>query len=93
MVKGGTIGAASELLAAADLMMKGWEVFRALSPNSHCDLLAEKDGTTMRLEVRTGRYILGSDLRLSYSTRNSDGKFMIVVTVIDKKVHYIGFTP
>lgn len=49
----GTIGAVSELLVAADLMSKGYEVFRALSPASSCDLAILKNGALLRVEVRT----------------------------------------
>lgn len=51
-----TRGAVSELIVATDLMQKGWDVFRALSPSSFCDLLAMKRDETRRviyLEVRT----------------------------------------
>lgn len=48
-----TVGAISELVAAADLMSKGYSVFRALSTTCYCDLIAVKDGTTYHVEVRT----------------------------------------
>lgn len=48
-------GATSELLAAADLLRQGYEVFRALSPSASCDLIAMKAGTTYRVQVRTGQ--------------------------------------
>lgn len=51
----GVTGAISELLVAGDLMQKGFEVFRALSPASSCDLMAYKDHCFLRVEVRTGR--------------------------------------
>jgi hypothetical protein len=52
----GTAGTISELTVAADLIKKGWSVFRALSPNCFCDLVAYKKGKKIRLiEVRTGR--------------------------------------
>lgn len=48
-------GAANELLVAADLLKKGYEVFRALSPQASCDLAILNDGKLLRVEVRTGR--------------------------------------
>lgn len=48
-------GAANELRAAAHLMENGYEVFRALSPSNHCDLIATRDGKAHRVEVRTGQ--------------------------------------
>ena len=49
----GTTGAISELRVAIDLMSKGYNVFRALSPNSPCDLAILKDKQLLRIEVRT----------------------------------------
>jgi len=46
-------GTISELVAAADLTEKGYEVFRALDPCASCDLLTLKDGKTQRVQVRT----------------------------------------
>jgi hypothetical protein len=54
----GTVGAISELAVAADLMRKGYAVFRALSPSCWCDLIAHKDGVMFKVEVRTAyKYI------------------------------------
>ena len=50
----GTKGALSELLVAADLMAKGYEVFRALSPSCSCDLIANNGKGLLRIECRTG---------------------------------------
>lgn len=49
-----TIGAVGEMLVAADLLIRGYEVFRALSPGCSCDLAILKDGRLLRVEVRTG---------------------------------------
>jgi hypothetical protein len=53
----GTRGAVSELRVAADLMERGYEVFRALSPSCSCDIAVLKDGRLLRIECRTGRYL------------------------------------
>lgn len=50
----GTTGAVSELRVAADLLERGYEVFRAVSPSCSCDLAVLKDGKLVRVEVRTG---------------------------------------
>jgi len=49
-----TTGAISELRACVDLLAKGYDVFRALSPNCPCDLAVLKDNKLLRIEVRTG---------------------------------------
>ena len=50
----GTVGAISELRIAADLLAKGYEVFRAVSSACSCDLMVLKDGVSLRIECRTG---------------------------------------
>lgn len=49
----GTVGALQELRVATDLLVRGFHVFRAMSPASPCDLVILKDGQTIRVEVRT----------------------------------------
>lgn len=44
----------NELLVAADLISRQFDVYRALNPDAACDLLALKDGCVLRIEVRTG---------------------------------------
>lgn len=45
-------GAAAELAVAADLLLKGWQVFRTVSQTSFCDLIAVKGDKTRYIEVR-----------------------------------------
>lgn len=53
-IQSGAVGAISELIVSAELMKKGYTVFRALSPDAFCDLLIHKDGKIKRVEVTTG---------------------------------------
>jgi Holliday junction resolvase len=48
-----TVGAIGEILVAADLLAKGFAVFRSMSPACYCDLLAEKEGEILAVEVKT----------------------------------------
>ena len=48
-----TTGAISELKVAVDLLARGYNVFRALSPSCPCDLAVLKNGKLLRIEVRT----------------------------------------
>ena len=49
------VGAASELKVGADLIMRGYHVFRSQSPTAPCDfLIMNKEGLILRVEVRTG---------------------------------------
>ena len=50
----GTRGAIGELRVCADLLSKGYEVFRAVSPACSCDLVIAKNGNLLTVEVRTG---------------------------------------
>lgn len=54
-INSGVAGAIGELLVSADLLTKGFEVYRAVSQSASCDPLALKQGETYRVEVRTKR--------------------------------------
>lgn len=88
----GTVGAISEILVAIDLMKKGWDVYRGLSPASYCDLIAIKGEATLKLEVRTGFYYhrKNKGKTLNYPTKRTNGKTVVVYTFSDNKIHYIG---
>jgi hypothetical protein len=67
-----TTGAIGELVAGADLLRRGYEVFRGLSPACSCDLIASKGGRRpLRVEVRTG-WRNAKTGTLSYSKRPAD---------------------
>jgi hypothetical protein len=74
-------GARAELLAAAKLMIEGYEVFRALEPGSSCDLVALKNGQASRVEVRTA--MLGIDGSHRFTTR---GEYDLIVSVYGDEV-------
>jgi hypothetical protein len=50
----GTVGAIAELKVAADLLQRGYEVFRSVSQSCSCDLAIIKSGKLTRVEVKTG---------------------------------------
>lgn len=50
----GTVGAISELIVCVDLLKKGYEVFRAVSQATSCDLAVLKEHKLYRIEVTTG---------------------------------------
>lgn len=43
-----------ELAVCVDLMRRGFEVFRCVSPNSRCDLVAINGGNFIKVEVTSG---------------------------------------
>lgn len=50
----GTVGAVGELIIATDLLKRGYEVFRALSPSCSCDLAILRNKKLLLVEVKTG---------------------------------------
>jgi hypothetical protein len=50
----GTVGACGELLAAHDLLLRGFFVFRSMTPNSPVDLLILNAQDIYTVEVKTG---------------------------------------
>lgn len=60
LVSIGDKGAIAELIVAADLMNKGYDVFRNLSPNGPADLISLKDGKLQLVQVKKRRKINGS---------------------------------
>ena len=48
-----TKGALAEMRVTVDLIEKGYEVFRAVSPATSCDFVICKNNTTLRLEVKS----------------------------------------
>jgi hypothetical protein len=47
------VGAVSELRVCADLLARGFAVFRAVSPGAPCDLIVLVDGRSIRVEVKS----------------------------------------
>jgi hypothetical protein len=83
----GTIGALSELIVCSDLLQRGYEVFRAVSPSCSTDLIASKNDNIFKVEVRTGRY--NASKKLYYANQNVRSHVVAVVTLVDKKIWYI----
>lgn len=83
----GTTGTISELRVAADLLIKGYETFRSLSPHCSCDLAIIKDGILKRIEVRTG-YVHGSTGKRSTNRPASSEKFDILAICYADKIDY-----
>ena len=75
-----TTGAIAELYVAIDLMRKGYEVFRALSPASSCDLAILKERALVRVEVRTG--YRNKSGKVSCSWNESDGPRHDVLAIV-----------
>jgi len=81
----GTVGAISELIVATELMKNGYEIYRAISPSSSCDLLGLKGGKLYSFEVRTGYHNKKKD-KVSYSKARIKANYVAVVVFDSEKV-------
>jgi hypothetical protein len=50
-----TVGAVCELQVCADLLQRGFHVFRSVSPHAPCDVVAIIGAQTIRVEVRAAK--------------------------------------
>lgn len=80
-----TTGAISELKVSIDLLSKGYNVFRALSPSCPCDLAILMDGELLKVEVTTGRYTVGG--KATYAAHD-ETKFDILAVVLPDSIMY-----
>jgi PD-(D/E)XK nuclease superfamily protein len=74
-------GTQGELLVCCDLLGKGYDVYRSVSPSAKCDLVAIKPGVILRIEVRTGT-IYPANGRISYGTERLTPEFTDLVAVV-----------
>lgn len=86
-----TVGAMNELLVASDLLRRGYEVYRAMSPAASCDLLVLRDGVLAgRVEVRTTRRDSTGVLQRRVTTADR-GRFDVLALVEPNgAIHYRG---
>jgi hypothetical protein len=79
----GTVGAIGELLVGADLLARGYEVFRALSPACSCDLAILRDGVLLAVEVRTG--YRGKSGKVSWQRRGLSDEVQWAVLLVNRE--------
>ena len=77
-------GALGEMLVVADLMCKGYQVFRAVSPSADFDLIVLKGGELKRVEVTKGNMRNGK-LTWPAHPRPRD---ILAVWLVDKTIIY-----
>lgn len=88
-VNTGTRGAIGELAASADLLERGYYVYRAVSPSCPCDLTVVKNGVTLRVEVTTGSYY-GATKKINFPPKTKTQQhFDVLAIVLPDKIHYI----
>lgn len=85
----GTVGAIGEMVVCADLLRKGYEVFRAVAGSASCDLAVLKNGKLVRVEVTTGHRTIGGGVgHPNKSKSKAAGKHDILAVAIGDKVIY-----
>ena len=85
-----TTGAVGELIVAVDLMKRGLDVFRALSPSSSCDLAFLFRGRLIRVDVRTG-YVGGDGKPRFHKAKKDAGRSDIYACVVhaENAIYYL----
>ena len=58
----GDVGLLHELKVVCDLMVRGYEVFKAMNGGASCDLAILKNGKLIRVEVTTGTRLPGGKI-------------------------------
>lgn len=82
----GTKGAIQELKVSADLLRKGYQVFRSVSPSCYCDLvIISKEGIIKRVEVRSATKTKNGKFCFS-----REGKYDIIASVFKNEIQYEG---
>ena len=85
----GVRGALSELTVCSDLLLRGFEVFRAVFPTASCDLLVMRKNKIYRVEVKTVKAFKDS---IAMPTYLNESKFDIVAFVV-KDINVIIYNP
>lgn len=73
------VGAASEMLAAADLLARGWQVYIPIRRDRHHDLIACKGRLTISIEVKSGYRADSGTVRYMKSGRNHSDHHAVVL--------------
>lgn len=80
-IASGKIGAVHELWVSADLLARGYEVFRSVSQCASCDLVALRDGQAIRVEVRSAKRSLATGKLDKPITAKDRGRYDVAAFV------------
>ena len=86
MLPSATVGAIHELVVAVDLLRRGYNVFRALSPACPCDLAVLQNGKLVRVEVTTGHRSPQGTIR--YPPKNEKKFDVLAIVSFDGTILY-----
>ena len=84
-----TIGAISEMVVVTELLTRGLDVFRAVSPHAICDLVAvdRASGRLLRIEVRSGKHNVNGHIACSRPADRSQYD-TIAIVFSDGTIHF-----
>ena len=88
-----TVGAIAELVVGIDLMSKGYDVFRAISPACSCDIVALSGNTSRRIEVRTGHRLANGKLLFSKTAKDQGRQDLFAVVVHGSPTEIVYLSP
>lgn len=83
----GTVGAIGEVIITTDLLKRGFDVFRAISPASNFDLVGFREGKVFTFEVRTG-YFRKDKLLYPKYPKDKASYYAIIVHEPQEKIFY-----
>lgn len=86
-------GAWAELLVAVDLIGRGYEIFTAAYGSSSCDMLALREGKTLRVEVKLGQWNGSKHTASINSDRRKSFDLLAIVARDGKEVRYLPELP
>lgn len=69
---------------AIDLLFRGYEVFRSVSPSCSCDLAILKDGRLLKVEVRTGKYSTGGKVFTNFKNVRAE---ILAIVLHDRLIY------
>jgi len=80
----GSLGAAVESIICGDLLLKGFDVYRAVTPNALCDLVIIKGKEVLRVEVKTC-LIYKKTGRMYYASHNPENYDILALYHVQTK--------
>lgn len=89
-----TIGSIHEYQVSVDLMRRGWQIFKALSPNGPVDLVAIKADRILRVQVTKGSKYKSESKRTERichgKGKNGSGRYdLLAISMVSGEIVYI----
>lgn len=81
------VGGIAELSVCADLLKRGYEVFRNVSSDGKVDVIAIKGKQILDIDIKTGYKVLNGNLL--YPKNKIEAKYVAVFVHKDNEIHYV----